>query len=714
MLPVEQPFKTYTDLNGKPLNGYIYFGVANQNPITSPVTVYWDAAGTQPASQPLRAVNGYIVRAGTPANVFFSGPYSELVQDLKKRQVFYARTSNDFSLGSIFTSTIGSSLIGFIQNLPGALLRTVQSKLREWVHVTDLGCVADGDAATYAGTDNSAALQALFNNAVTAGIVAQGGATRIFPSGVFCFDTPLVVDLAGVSFLRLIGNGNGTRLIYRGAAGTGLSFISTGYDGNYDKLNSRITLENFMVYGQPAQVAAGNTVCLSFINCAEVKLYDVKVHYANQGMYIKDSPNLTLYNCEAIDNNVGISLKKTTTFSDSDLANINIYSPICSGNTIDLKIDGGRDIKIFGGVLASTQSVNIRASGSTSAGDQVENVNFFGTFFDFTDYTTSTIQLGNPADTTFQIKNIGLYGCTFATNALFTKAIIDCNSPLLINVSVDGGYCSEVVPNFLVIRSGCSPTFEFDINNLGANSCMSYRVRDERSVTQRSELFEHYPSLQLNPEFYYFPAGGYLPMGYDQTQVGSVARYTAAFVTGDCALTLSGIGNPVPQAAPIWYPQYGDVTVEQGSDLVIEWIILAPTTPVKNTLLIATTNIDGSGAAVAVADSVLTSVVQEFANGYKRLIHVYKVPNNKVVTSIRVQGAVGETMRLDYFDVHGPVKYRPPAMLYPGGAADFANANFKIAKFRGQQAMKRVTGEDDVLFACRKDAAGTFSWQTSV
>lgn len=99
MLPVETPFKTYTDLSGKPLDqGYVYFGQPNQNPITSPVTVYWDAAGTMPAIQPLRTTNGYIVRAGTPANVFFDGAYSELVRNKSGVQVFYARNSDEFGV----------------------------------------------------------------------------------------------------------------------------------------------------------------------------------------------------------------------------------------------------------------------------------------------------------------------------------------------------------------------------------------------------------------------------------------------------------------------------------------------------------------------------------------------------------------------------------------------------------------------------------------
>ena len=36
------------DLNGKPLeNGSLYIGVANQDPETNPLTVYWDPALTQ-------------------------------------------------------------------------------------------------------------------------------------------------------------------------------------------------------------------------------------------------------------------------------------------------------------------------------------------------------------------------------------------------------------------------------------------------------------------------------------------------------------------------------------------------------------------------------------------------------------------------------------------------------------------------------------------
>lgn len=177
MLPVEQPFKTYTDLDGKPLdNGYVHFGEPNQNPITKPITVFWDPEGTQPALQPLRTINGYIMRAGTPANVFYDGAYSELVLDRKKRQVFYSRTSDEFSLAAVvlnLAKSVGSSLMGFLQAGVGAVLRTVQDKLRERVSVKDFGAMGDG------GINDTAAF--------TRARAVSSGAYHI-PDGVYVLD----------------------------------------------------------------------------------------------------------------------------------------------------------------------------------------------------------------------------------------------------------------------------------------------------------------------------------------------------------------------------------------------------------------------------------------------------------------------------------------------------------------------------------------------
>lgn len=92
---IQSPYEVFTDLNGKPLeDGYIYIGEANQNPITNPITVTWDVDGLYPAAQPIRTINGYPDRNGSPAKMFVNisdnADYSILVQDKHSIQVYYS------------------------------------------------------------------------------------------------------------------------------------------------------------------------------------------------------------------------------------------------------------------------------------------------------------------------------------------------------------------------------------------------------------------------------------------------------------------------------------------------------------------------------------------------------------------------------------------------------------------------------------------------
>jgi hypothetical protein len=79
---VANPITQFFDTDGSPLDaGYLYFGLANQNPETNPQTVYWDEDGTQPAAQPIRTVNGYPSRAGTPAAIYSISGFSLTVRN---------------------------------------------------------------------------------------------------------------------------------------------------------------------------------------------------------------------------------------------------------------------------------------------------------------------------------------------------------------------------------------------------------------------------------------------------------------------------------------------------------------------------------------------------------------------------------------------------------------------------------------------------------
>ena len=80
---VTNPFPLFYGSDGQPLNaGYIYVGTAGSNPETSPITVYWDAALTITAAQPIRTLNGYPSQSGSPGQpVISASSYSITVRD---------------------------------------------------------------------------------------------------------------------------------------------------------------------------------------------------------------------------------------------------------------------------------------------------------------------------------------------------------------------------------------------------------------------------------------------------------------------------------------------------------------------------------------------------------------------------------------------------------------------------------------------------------
>ena len=121
-LSIQVPFPVFAGTNGQPLeNGYIWIGVVNLNPQVNPIAVYWDAALTIPAAQPLRTLNGYVSRSGTPAQVYINGVnFSILVQDSKGSMVY------NFPDGS----GISSNASGIVYDPITGPATTVQAELQ--------------------------------------------------------------------------------------------------------------------------------------------------------------------------------------------------------------------------------------------------------------------------------------------------------------------------------------------------------------------------------------------------------------------------------------------------------------------------------------------------------------------------------------------------------------------------------------------------------
>ena len=232
-LQIASPFQQFFDRDGSPLdNGFVYIGTVNLNPETNPLTVYFDDALTIPAAQPLRTSNGYIMRNGSPARLYTSQEDFSLTVREKNGVLVYtvADATSLSNLQNQLAAGSGSSLVGYNQGGVGAVNRTVQSRLRDYVSVKDFGAVGDGV------TDDTVAFKA----AIAA---AAGNFQQLFvPSGFYVISdtldlnpnnvTPIGVA-SGLFGTRIVGDEMmATRILFKPATSTTPLFLIRGTSGN--------------------------------------------------------------------------------------------------------------------------------------------------------------------------------------------------------------------------------------------------------------------------------------------------------------------------------------------------------------------------------------------------------------------------------------------------------------------------------------------------
>lgn len=201
-LSVQVPYPVFYDRDGVPLdNGNIYIGVANLDPVTNPLQVYYDEALTITASQPLITNNGYVYRNGTPAQLYVNVVnFSILVNDSKNLLVYnfpdgtgisavasgiaitpsgYTTATNIQQGFDDLGASTGSSKVGFLQAGTGAVGMPAQTKMRQAVNMEDY--IPVGTGGTQAG--DSAALKAAIAYATTNQLPVILPARRIYWDG---------------------------------------------------------------------------------------------------------------------------------------------------------------------------------------------------------------------------------------------------------------------------------------------------------------------------------------------------------------------------------------------------------------------------------------------------------------------------------------------------------------------------------------------------
>lgn len=179
-LSISAPFPTFTDVDGLPIeSGYIYIGTANLNPETSPISVYWDAALTQLAAQPIRTVGGYPANSGTPARLYVNSDYSIRVMNKNGSTVYSAPEATE-RCSDVVVSGVNADVVVYDPPFIGGVQTNVEAKLAQYVSVKDFGAVGDGVA------DDTAVIQAAID-------YASANSTKLyFDPGIYKHTSTLI------------------------------------------------------------------------------------------------------------------------------------------------------------------------------------------------------------------------------------------------------------------------------------------------------------------------------------------------------------------------------------------------------------------------------------------------------------------------------------------------------------------------------------------
>ena len=206
VLSVQSPYPIFTDTDGDPLeSGYIWIGVANLDPQVNPLAVFWDAALTMPAVQPIRTLAGYPSQAGSPGRIYTNADHSIRVQNKRGTIVFTAGnvrdrfsadligyvgpdglqyTVQDFSNSSDVLK--GDALIAVKQPFSNAISRNQHDKNAEMVSVFDF--MTDSEKNDVKNGTYLIDVATPIKNAL-----ASGNKNIFFPQGIYRIESQIIV-----------------------------------------------------------------------------------------------------------------------------------------------------------------------------------------------------------------------------------------------------------------------------------------------------------------------------------------------------------------------------------------------------------------------------------------------------------------------------------------------------------------------------------------
>jgi hypothetical protein len=216
-LSIQPTYPIFTDIDGQPLeDGFVWVGTTNLDPQTNPIAVYWDAALTLPAAQPVRTLAGYPSNSGTPARLYVNSDYSIRVMN-KKGSVVYSAPAATERYSDVVVGGVNAENVVYNPPFANGTQSNQEQFNSRYVSVKDFGAVGDGLS------DDTAPFQDALNH---------GGAVFV-PDGTYLISGALSLASSQASQKHLVLFGEGTKSVIAFSGGGYLSLTKSNYSSDY-------------------------------------------------------------------------------------------------------------------------------------------------------------------------------------------------------------------------------------------------------------------------------------------------------------------------------------------------------------------------------------------------------------------------------------------------------------------------------------------------
>jgi hypothetical protein len=257
-------YPIWSEIDGSPLeDGFIYIGIAGLNAESNPQTVYFDGALSVVAAQPIRTLNGYPARSGSPTMMYVAGDFSIVVRD-KAGVLIYASLFNTYTdnFGTMANQNAnavaitGGTITGLSSPLPigsGGTGGATQSAARTALGLGTIATQAASAVAVTGGTINGTSIGATTPAAgtftdltgkarlstettgtltvVSANRIIQASGGVTLPASVFAAGDIIMIDGNGTN--RTITRGTSLVMNFAGVDTATVTLAGTGTMGVY-------------------------------------------------------------------------------------------------------------------------------------------------------------------------------------------------------------------------------------------------------------------------------------------------------------------------------------------------------------------------------------------------------------------------------------------------------------------------------------------------